>query len=261
MSDAKVTWAVFTKPWTVPLPELGRLVSGMGFNGIELPAREGYPVNPENLTKMLPEAVKILGDHGVKICSVTGPATEEAITAYGAAGIPILRVMVPDLADYRATEAAARKDYDRMLPMLERHNVKVGVQNHSGGYICNATTLLHLIEGYDPERIGAVLCVGHCALNGEPITKAIDIIWPHLAMVFFKNAFWRRTNGPEAEVASWGPHWTAGRHGLQSWPTVAAELKKRGYRGVINLNAEYSDMSMVNRLATEDLQFAKSLFQ
>ena len=262
MGKAKITWAVFTKPWRMPLPELGKFVSGLGFSGIELPARPGYQVEPENVARDLPEAVKVLGDFGVRICSVTGPTTEEAIAAYGEAGIPILRVMVPDQPEgFRATEKRAREDFDRMLPLLEKCGVKIGVQNHSGGYICNAATLLHLIEGYDPKLVGAVLCLGHCALQGASARYALDIVWPHLAMIFLKNPFWKRRNGPDAEFAEWSIHWTTGRHGLQSWPTVADELKKRGYEGVINLNAEYTDEAAVDRLIADDIAFAKSLFE
>jgi sugar phosphate isomerase/epimerase len=118
----------------------------------------------------------------------------------------------------------------------------------------------HLIENYDPKHIGAVWDAAHNALNGEEPELAIDIVWSHLCMVNLKNAFWLRTNGPEAEVVSWKPYWTTGRQGLASWPRVAAELKRRNYEGVVCLTAEYSDEGSVNRLIAEDIAFAKSLF-
>jgi hypothetical protein len=79
-------------------------------------------------------------------------------------------------------------------------------------------------------------------------------------MVNLKNAIWQRTNGPEAEYAEWKHYWTSGRHGLAVWPRVAAELNRRGYRGVVCITAEYSDAAAVDRLASEDLDFARSLF-
>ena len=42
-----VTWSVFTKPWKMPIPELGAYVRELGFTGIELPVRPGYQVPPE----------------------------------------------------------------------------------------------------------------------------------------------------------------------------------------------------------------------
>ena len=69
-----LSYTVFTKPWQKKsLPELARFVSDLGFDGIELPVRPGYQVEPENVAKGLPEAARILGDHGVRIGTVAGP--------------------------------------------------------------------------------------------------------------------------------------------------------------------------------------------
>jgi len=58
-------------------------------------------------------------------------------------------------------------------------------------------------------------------------------------MVNLKNAIWQRTNpdAPPPAVADWRHYWTAGREGLCCWPTVAAELKRRNYRGIVCLTA------------------------
>jgi len=79
-------------------------------------------------------------------------------------------------------------------------------------------------------------------------------------MVNLKNAYWRRTNGPEAEVAAYEPYWTSGRQGLCPWAEVAAELRRRDYRGTICLPAEYSDEAEVDRLIAADIAYARSLF-
>jgi sugar phosphate isomerase/epimerase len=138
--------------------------------------------------------------------------------------------------------------------------VTLGIQNHCDRCICNAMGLRHLMEKYEPRHVGAVWDAAHNALNGEDPELAIDIIWSHLCMVNLKNAFWRRKTGPEAEHVQWRHYWTSGWQGLASWPRVAAELKRRGYSGVVCLTAEYSDEPSVDRLITEDIAFAKSLF-
>jgi len=88
----------------------------------------------------------------------------------------------------------------------------------------------------------------------------LEVVWPHLCMVNLKNAFWQRTTGPEAEVATWRHYWTSGRQGLASWPRVIAELRRRGYSGTVCLPAEYTDEEAVDRLIVEDLAFAQGLF-
>ena len=120
--------------------------------------------------------------------------------------------------------------------------------------------LMHLIGQYDPRYVGAVWDAAHNALQGEEPDLALDIVWSHLCMVNLKNAFWQRITGPEAQVAGWRVYWTSGRYGLASWPRVVAELKRRKYRGVVCLTAEYGDRDAVNRLIGEDIAFAKSLF-
>src|SRR5579859_6655055 len=94
MSANDITFTVFTKPWKMPLPELGAFVQQLGFDGIELPVRPGFQVEPERVGKGLPDAARILGDFGVKIASVAGPTDEPTIAACAEAGVPVIRVCI-----------------------------------------------------------------------------------------------------------------------------------------------------------------------
>ena len=90
-----IAFSVFTKPWkTQSLPWLGKFVSDLGFDGIELPVRPGYQVEPDNVAT-LSEAARQLGEFGVKIFSVAGPTDEATIAACAEAGVPTIRVMAP----------------------------------------------------------------------------------------------------------------------------------------------------------------------
>jgi len=263
MDTKFVKFAVFTKPWkTMSLPALGAFVKGMGFDGIELPVRPGYQVEPGDVTANLPKAAQILAAEGIRIFSVAGSTDEATIAACAAAGVPIIRVCldIPPGRAYLDHEAHIQAEYDRLVPLLERYGVRIGVQNHSGRYIANAMGLRHLIERYAPAQVGAVLDPAHCALNGEIPELALDIVWSHLCMVNLKNVYWHRVNGPEAAVAHYERRWTSGSQGLLSWETVAGELRRRDYTGPICLTAEYSAEDDVDRLIARDIQFARSLF-
>ena len=263
MNATPIEFAVFTKPWkTMPLPALGAFVKGMGFDGIELPVRPGYQVEPGAIATDLPKAVQTLSAEGIKILSVAGSTDEATIAACADAGVPIIRVCldVPPGRAYLDYEADIQAEYDRLAPLLERYGVKIGVQNHSGRYIANAMGLRHLIERYAPAQVGAVLDPAHCALNGEIPELALDIVWSHLCMVNLKNVYWHRVNGPEAAVAQYERRWTSGSQGLCSWATVAEQLQRRDYAGPICLTAEYSAEDDVDRLIARDIQFARSLF-
>jgi sugar phosphate isomerase/epimerase len=154
-----------------------------------------------------------------------------------------------------------QREFDALVPLLDKHGVTLGIQNHCGNRdVCNAMGLRHLIEKFDPKHVGAVWDAGHNGLEGEAPEMAIDIVWSHLCMVNLKSAYWRRKNTPEAEVAEWQIVWTSGRHGRANWPRVAAELQRRNFDGVICMTAEYTDEASVDRLIAEDLAFARSLF-
>jgi sugar phosphate isomerase/epimerase len=288
MEKSKIVFSVFTKPWKMPIEALGPFVAGLGFEGIELPVRAGYPVEPGDVAQ-LPKAVNQLAGYGVKVFSIAGPTDEKTIAACAEAGVPIIRIMAGiGPQGYMASVARIRREFDQLLPLLQKYQVKLGVQNHSGAFVVTAMGLRHLLEGFDPRLIAGVWDAAHNALQGEEPELGLDIIWPHLCMVNLKNAIWVRKNAPEqgfplstggvplstgdfplstggvplstGDFAEWEPYWTGARLGLASWPRVIAELRRRSYQGVVCLTAEYSDQAAVNRSIVEDLTFARSLF-
>lgn len=258
----QILFSVFTKPWkTLTLAQLASRVKEFGFDAVELPVRPGYQVVPERIQQDLPLAAQILGDNGIKIASVAGPTDEAGIAACAASGVPVIRIC-EGLREggYLASEAEMRREYEELLPLLERYGVTLGIQNHCGESICNAMGLRSLLSGFDRRYVAAVWDAAHNALDGEPPEMAVDIVWDHLCMVNLKNAFWKRVNGPEAEVAEWEPYWTSGPQGLAHWPRVVKELKRRRYTGVVCLTAEYTDEDSVDRLIAQDIVFARRLF-
>lgn len=258
-------FSVFTKPWPqLEAPALGALVRELGFDLIELPVRPGFQVEPANAGRDVPRFARALAAAGVGIASVAGPAEEPVLSACAEAGIPLVRVMygVGKEEGYLAAEARARADLERLVPLCERHGVRVGVQNHSGRFLApHALALARLLAGLPAAQVGAIWDAAHNALEGEQTDFAVEIVWPHLLMVNLKNGYRRQVNGPEAEHADWRIYWTDGRHGVCSWPAVATALRARGYGGVICLTAEYSAEAEAVRLARADLAYARSVFE
>ncbi len=264
MAEPSVAFTVFTKPWPeMPLPELAKFVKGLGFDGVELPVRPGFQVQPDNVTSGLAEAVKIFGDFGIRIGSVAGSTDEKTFAACAESGVPIVRicVVIPAEMDYLAGVADLQRRWDSLVPLLEKYGVVIGVQNHYGRSIANAMQLHHAISPYNPDQLCAVWDCGHNGLEGEQVDLALDTIWPHLRLVNLKSAYWRRVSPPEADIPEWSAYWTTGRHGRANWPWVARELMRRGYVGDVCLTAEYTDHKSTNRLIAEDIRFARSLFE
>ena len=121
-------------------------MAGLGVQAIELPIRPGYQVTPENVTTALPAGrAPSLRSRGLSICSVAAPLDEAIIAACGDNGIPIVRTMVgvdlrkASFADDDRASIARR--YDKLIPLLDKAGVRIGVQNHSGNAIGSAIGL------------------------------------------------------------------------------------------------------------------------
>ncbi|WP_165452435.1 sugar phosphate isomerase/epimerase family protein [Paenibacillus thalictri] len=262
MSDRDISFSVFTKPWKSPsVWDLCVMVKEMGFDGVEFPLRDGYQLEPAQASQ-LPQLVKQFADHGLSIFSIASTPDEHVFAGCAEAGIPMIRIMpsINQEDGYMLSEQKARRHLESLLPLCEKYGVKIGNQQHYGNHIIDSMGLLHLLDGLDPGKVGAIWDTAHDALAGQQPEYGLDIVWPYLCMVNFKNAYYKRTSGPEAEQAEWKRYFTSGRQGLASWSRAAAYLNKRSYQGVICLTAEYTNEQETERLIREDIQYAKSLF-
>jgi len=258
MNKTALEFTVFTKPWpTEPIPELAKLVAGLGFDGAEIPVRPGFQVTPDNAGKMLAELVSVFGDHGLKVVSIASSLEESIFAACAAAGVSTIRIMGQiKRGAYVQSEEALRDQLRGVIPLCERYEVRIGVQEHYGDNISDAFGLRSLLRGLDSRWVCAIWDAAHDALAGVEPETGLDVV----SMVNLKNAYYERTNGPEAEAAEWHRHFTSGRHGLASWPRIAAELRRRNYTGPICLTAEYEEPADVAQLCREDLHYARELF-
>ncbi|WP_167859021.1 sugar phosphate isomerase/epimerase family protein [Paenibacillus cymbidii] len=261
--EGKQLFSVFTKPWReLTVSELGAKISGFGFDGIEFPLRAGYQLEPEQAERGLPVLAEQLKEYGLNIFSVASETSERVFAGCAAAGVPLIRIMtdIDPAEGYMASVERTRRKLESLLPLCEKYGVKVGVQQHYGNCVADSAGLLHLLAGLPPSCLGAVWDAAHDALAGQQPEFGLDIVWSQLAMVNLKNAYYYRTNGPEAGIAEWKRYFTTGPHGLASWPRIADYLKKRNYQGVVCLTAEYEAQHLVDSYIVRDLAYAQSLF-
>jgi sugar phosphate isomerase/epimerase len=264
MDLENITLSVFTKPWkTCSIHELGSFVSKLGFEGIEFPLRTGYQVEPQNAEKGLLKLVDELKGYNLVVTSIASSTEENIFYGCAEAGIPIIRIMAgfEIEKDYLLCEYEMKKKLEVISRLCEKYNVKVGVQHHYGPMVSNSMGLRHLVESFDPRYIGAIWDAAHSALAGEEPEHGIDIVWSHLHMINLKNAFYFRTKEQEDSEAKWQRCFTSAKQGLASWVRISEHLKKRNYCGVICLTAEYTVEDQVNKLISEDMEYARALFK
>ncbi|MDD9268311.1 sugar phosphate isomerase/epimerase family protein [Paenibacillus sp. GCM10023248] len=257
-----ISFSLFVKHWNdKSVPELGAFVKAVGFDGIELPIRAGFHVEPGTAHRTLPALAAQLAQQDIRIFSVAASPEEPVFAACEEAGVPLIRIMVSIESDgYKATEERTKRKLEELAPLCEKYGVKIGVQPHYGNYINDSNGVMRLLENIRPESAGVVWDAAHDAFAGQQPEYGLDIVWTHLAMVNLKNGFFVRSNGPEAESAEWKRHFTTGRHGMAQWPRIVRVLKERMYSGVICLTAEYTDLAHKDRYIAEDLAYAKSLW-
>ncbi len=258
---AKRIFSVFTKPWKTETPEeLAALVSKLGFDAVEFPLRPGFQVEPRDAEKGLPALRDCFAGYNLRIASVASVPEEPIFAACAAAGVPVIRIMLQNRAgSYLAAESDWKRELSGYVPLCEKYGVRVAVQQHQGNGVFSTMELRRALEGFDRRYIRGIWDAAHSALAGERPEKALDIAWDCLEMVNFKNAFWRRTNGPEATRAEYAPYFTTGPEGAGDWKAAADVLNARGYEGVICMPAEYTDARGTNDYIARDLLYLKSL--
>jgi sugar phosphate isomerase/epimerase len=229
-------WSVFTKPWLgLPGDELGRLVSGIGFGGAEVPVRDGAYVTPGTAGAELPKFTSQLRAEGIEPISVASDLSERVFAACAEAGVPMIRIMAelgPD--GYAASVRRNRELLEQAVVLTERYDVQVGVQPHHGRYVSSTLGVLQLLDGL-PERFKLVWDAAHDALAGDHPAVTLELGAERLGLVNLKNVQYVRTDGV------WKPYFVQAGEGLSDWSAVFAALEKLKYTGPICLTGQYSD--------------------
>lgn len=257
------------------LPKLSGALKSIGLDGADLCVRPGFPVTPENCEKVLPQAVKILKDHGLTIPLVTGPGdlcdpskkdAERIFAACGENGVGLIKLgywhYLPG-KDYWELVKTIRKTFEDFAALAAKHGVKAVTHTHSDAYMgLNASAAMQLVEGFNPKHIGIFLDPGHLAMCGEPPYMAIAMAQKYIGCFAFKDLRRRpeKIDKPpqafmiESRTLGWGD---------VNWPTVGKAIIQAGFDNLpISLHSEYDDLpadSIVD-MTRIDLRFIKKVF-
>ncbi|TCC25063.1 sugar phosphate isomerase/epimerase [Kribbella speibonae] len=243
-------WSVFTKPWLgLPGDELGRLISGLGFAGAEVPVRDTAYVTPASAEAELPKFTAQLRAEGIEPISVASDLSEQVFAACAESGVPMIRIMAdlgPD--GYAASVRRNRELLESAAVLSERYDVQVGVQPHHGRYVSSTLGVLQLLDGL-PDRFKLVWDAAHDALAGDHPAVTLELGADRLGIVNLKNVHYLRTDG------AWKTNFVEAEEGLSDWSAVFAALRQLQWSGPICLTAQYSTGPVEERLE-RDLRFA-----
>jgi sugar phosphate isomerase/epimerase len=244
-----VFFSKFLKELDVP----GLIQAGerLGLEGWDLCVRPGYAVNPDNVATALPAAARQLEAAGQPVAMVTGnfdvllpdaPNAEPLLRGMDAAGVRLLKLgyFTMDAAkqDYWQEVARIRQALAGWEKLGRQHNVKIAYHTHSGTGCMglNCAALMHLIEDFDPQYIGAFLDPGHLLVSGEPFAFGLSMARQYFSTIALKDCRPHFQPGEEGAV-SW--QWVlAGQGGVQ-WSAVFGELARVGFQGPCTVHAEF----------------------
>lgn len=257
---AEPTWAVFSKPWAPLAPDpLGALLAGLGFGGAEVPVRPGAYVTPETAADLLPDFVRTLARHGVRVISVAADPLEPVFAACADAGVPLIRTMAPVGPDgYLASVRRLRRDWADAQRWSDRYGVRVGVQPHHGRYVESTLGVLGLIE--DLPGFDLVWDAAHDALTGVDPVRSLELARPRLGLVNLKNAHYRRVPAPGPGEPRFRPWFGPAETGMADWARILGHLRETGWTAPVCLTAEYTDATTPEQKAAlvgADLELAR----
>ncbi len=241
------TYCIFSKhlQW-LDYPELGEVVSQLGFDGIDLTVRPTGHVLPERVRTDLPRAVAAVGESGVRVPTITtaitrpeDAGTREILETASGLGIPYYRLgyyRYPEDREISETLAEIRKSLTGLADLNRRLRICGDYQNHAGASHFGAALwdLRQALEGLPRRWLGCQFDIRHATVEG-------GLAWPtnfkaladRIHTVVVKDFRWKETpDGWKVENCPLG-------EGMVPVGPFLALLLKLGFAGSISLHCEY----------------------
>jgi sugar phosphate isomerase/epimerase len=251
------------------IPRLIEALQYIGVDGVDLCVRDGYPVNPGNARKALPEAAERLRTAGLSIPMVTtpgdftdpnAPVAEELFAACHDAQIPFIKLGYWQYkpGNYWKQVEDARRDMEGFARIAARYGVKACLHTHSGYFLgVNTAAAMHLVQGLDPAHIGVYLDPGHLALNGEPLSMAFEMAGEYLSLIALKDSRWVQGEDGRPRRAEFLPMGA----GFVDWREMTRLLLARDFAGPLSFHSEFESPSTEQRLeqTRKDVAFMRRI--
>ena len=243
---------------------LGEKAAELGYDGIDLNIRPGHPADPDNVTEVLPMAIKAWEAQGLVCPLATAPVTmtdpeapevERIYAACADSGVPRFKIGFFKYAegdDYWHVVDAARSKLEAFAKLSERYGVQTCYQIHSGANIgSNCAGLMHLLRDFPPEHVGAYPDFGHLALDGEDIHMGLGMIRDYLSIVGIKDPYYAPQ--PEGSSPAYVPRFTTVGQGCVDWRRCFDALNAIGFDGPLSVHTEYDfDESVIRQVGYAD---------
>lgn len=151
-----------------------------------------------------------------------------------AVGAPAIRVMAPSYdgsTHYDELLGKARAAYEQVEQLARESGVRAVVELHNGLVSASASGTRRLLEGRDPNHVGAMFDPGNMIREGmENWRMGIEILGPYLHHVHVKDGRWMR-----GKDGKWAMENASLADGMIDWKAVVEGLKSAGYEGFLDI--------------------------
>jgi sugar phosphate isomerase/epimerase len=213
---------------------LATQVRSVGCDGVAIPVRDGYWVQPNSMAKDLPAFRKSLASFNLSAdyaiigqdpYALAEDPTPLAILAEH--GVRQARIGYLRGDDPSTGFDAGRRALTTVAEHAQRLGIQVVVQCHHGTWHSSAEAAWHFVRGLPPEAIGVKIDPGNqCHEGRSDARRALALLGAHVAACGVKDAAWERT-----VEGGWRCRWVDVPSGCAGWPNWVTLLAQRGFTG------------------------------
>jgi sugar phosphate isomerase/epimerase len=249
----------------LPIAQAGEVVKELGFDGVDLTVRPGGHVVPEHVEHDLPEAVRVLRSLGLVTgfitTAITGPEDPYAEAIFRTAaeqGIRFLKLgywRYEGFGSLRRQIAETREKLRYIQKLARTYGVRACIHSHSGPYLSAvAPVVAMLLEGFDPDALGAYVDPGHMTVEGGGAGWKIglDLLSDRISLVAVKSFGWFREPDKSGRMI-WRHKLVPLEEGTVRWDEVFACLRQAGFDGYVSLHSEYQGPGSWRDLSLSEL--------
>jgi sugar phosphate isomerase/epimerase len=177
----------------------------IGFDGLELSVRPRGHVEPENVKRDLPRAVKAMKAHGLKplmmatsLANSESPFVEEVLKTAADEGLGYYRLSYYDFEKgetWKQCLDRARTEFAALAKLNERYGLHGAYQNHAGDHVGSyISDVAYLLDGTDVRWQGAQYDIRHATVEGGTAWPlGLRLLKNHIRTIVVKDFRWEET--------------------------------------------------------------------
>lgn len=243
--------SVFSKhlQW-LDFDKTAEVLKNAGFNGIDYTVRKGGHIQPENVKKDLPRAIKVAQQKGMDVKMITtgissldDEKAREILEIAASEGVGYYRMgyyhYQKDLPPLKSIEKA-REHLTKLAEFNEKVKINGSYQNHAGRYIgAPVWDLYYLFEGINPAWTGIQYDIRHAVVEGGMSWhNGLDLVAPWINTLAIKDFIWENKDDRWRAVSI-----PLGNKGMVDFPAFFNIIGQKKLQLPMTIHYEYPVLS------------------